>query len=143
MNTDTTDRRTGRNAGRKAVRALAAVAFALLVLGATMGAADAKPYNAGNMSKGGFIAACEGVEGTVSTKGTVIKCSFPNGTSESCNFKNKKSVICNYIPLVAGETSGTHGTLTNGELDSGLVISTTDTTTVPLGGEFTTDDDTR
>lgn len=123
-------------------RTLVTAGLMLLVLGATMGAAEAKPYNAGNMSKGGFIAACEGVDGKVSKKGTVIKCSFPNGTSESCNFKKGKPVICNYIPLESGESSDTHGSLTGGDLDSGSTLATTGTTS-PLGAVATTDETTR
>jgi hypothetical protein len=143
MNADTTVGTAHRQRGRWAVRARAAVAMTLLVLGATLHAADATPDNAGNLSKGGFVAACTGVAGTVATKGTVVKCRFPNGTSESCTFKNTQTVTCNDIPLVVGEASGTHGPLTGGERDAGLSTGTTGTSTIPLGGVLTTDDDTR
>jgi hypothetical protein len=90
----------GNGFGRLAMRAATALILALLVLGAARHAADAKPYNAGMISKGGFIAACDSVGGKLSTKGTVVKCRYPNGASESCNFK-KKPVTCNYIPVQA------------------------------------------
>jgi hypothetical protein len=123
---------------------IAAGVIALFVLGAALHAADAKPYNAGQISKSGFVAGCKGVDGTVSTKGSVVKCSFPNGTSESCNFKNPKSgVICNYIPLTAGDAD-THGPLGGGEADGGQGATiTTGTHAGPIGGQIAVDDDTR
>jgi hypothetical protein len=127
---DTTVGNPGRQFGRRAIRAMVVGLVAIAVLGAGLHGADAKPYNAGQISLRGFVDGCNSVDGTVFAKGSVVKCSFPNGASESCNFKNPKSVICNYVPLTS-EDAGTHGPL-GGALDGGqdpvgaVIVATAD-----------------
>jgi hypothetical protein len=110
VNTDTTEGRTGRHLGRQVVRALAAVAFALLVLGATMGAVDARQQGRG-LPQSTFMKNCRDSGGTVGSGAE------DNAGSAWCTWRNPDGTIIevaceftgSYLWYCTGQTRITSG----------------------------------
>lgn len=126
--------------GRSAMRVATAFVMALLVLGAMLHGAAAKPYDAGKLSKGAFTDACRSVGGSVSSKGNVVRCNYPNGTYESCKFKKGSTTTCNYVPIQT-TTVNAQGQLSRTAAVNGTTIATDDVG--PLEGMFAASDGSR
>jgi hypothetical protein len=99
VDADTTDGRTGRQGGRWAVRAVAAVAVALLVLGATLGAAGASDNT--RSPKQTFIKNCTDSGGSVQEytgeMEGVVQCTHVkdgNVTTVGCEFTGPYLWVC-------------------------------------------------
>jgi hypothetical protein len=123
---ETTAGGRGRRFGSGAARLAAAAALALLVLGATLGAADAQP--ASHADQNSFVDLCRAGGGTPKRVRTrVVRCTNADGSTMTCDFNvDPPTCTTTPAPLTAsgGSTlpqaqpvsTGTHVVLSGGRL---------------------------
>ena len=104
--------------GQAALRCAAAAMVVVVVLGATLGTADAKTvYNRLQITRAQYVKYCTGGGGTVEHNGSSTKCDFGGGTYTNCNFQSKKCShrtpglypspeFQNFIDLTHGDLGG-------------------------------------
>lgn len=110
MATQTVGSGRGGRIGRTAVRVVAAWAIALLVLGAAMGAADARNVV---ISQHDYVKLCKSTGGTPTTAGPhMVRCSYPGKLTSTCNFDT--GLCTDVIPFTQPGNTGTHGEIGGG-----------------------------